>query len=80
GVSIRDTPSEYVSKKKTPAKVDKGKGMDLLSNVALLEAAQLKKSKLETHKLHASGSGDEVGSQPKVPDMQEDKTTGIDEG
>ncbi|GKD16875.1 hypothetical protein Tco_1206033 [Tanacetum coccineum] len=38
----------------------------------------LKKSKLETHKLHASGSGDGVGSQPKVPDEQEDKTTGID--
>nr|GEU51662.1 hypothetical protein [Tanacetum cinerariifolium] len=58
--------------------------MDLLFDVALLEAAQLKKtlkkSKLETHKLHASGSGDGVGSQPKVPDEQEDKTTGTDEG
>ncbi|GKD31209.1 hypothetical protein Tco_1241987, partial [Tanacetum coccineum] len=36
---------------------------------ALLEVAQLKKtlkkSKLETHKLHASGLGDGVGSQPK---------------
>ncbi|GJY41975.1 hypothetical protein Tco_0429245 [Tanacetum coccineum] len=30
--------------------------------------------------LHASGSGDRVGSQPKVPDEFEDKTTGIDEG
>ncbi|GJS16709.1 hypothetical protein Tco_0411181 [Tanacetum coccineum] len=83
-VVIRDTPSESVPKKKTPAKVDRGKGMDLLSNVALLEAAQLKKtlkkSKLETHKLHASGSGDRVGSQPKVPDEQEDKTTSTDEG
>ncbi|GJT31579.1 retrovirus-related pol polyprotein from transposon TNT 1-94 [Tanacetum coccineum] len=83
GVAIRDTPSESVPKKKTPAKVDRGKGMDLLSNVALLEAAQLKKtlkkSKLETHKLHASGSGDGVGSQPKVPDEQEDKTTGTNE-
>ncbi|GKD26479.1 hypothetical protein Tco_1232693 [Tanacetum coccineum] len=84
GVVIRDTPSESVPKKKTPAKVDKGKGMDLLSNVALLEAAQLKKtlkkSKLETHKLHASGSGDGVGSQPKVPDEQEDKKTSTDKG
>ncbi|GJT83408.1 hypothetical protein Tco_1057750 [Tanacetum coccineum] len=84
GVVIKDTPSESVSKKKTPAKVVRGKGMDLLSDVALLEAAQLKKtlkkSKLETHKLHASGSGDEVGSQPKVPDEQEDKTTSTDEG
>ncbi|GJU81818.1 hypothetical protein Tco_1284183 [Tanacetum coccineum] len=84
GVVIRDTPSEYVLKKKTPAKVDRGKGMDLLFDVTLLEYAQLKKSlkksKLETHKIHASGSGDGVGSQPKVPDEQEDKTTSIDEG
>ncbi|GKB70830.1 hypothetical protein Tco_0932242 [Tanacetum coccineum] len=40
-VVIRDTPSESVSKKKTPAKVVRGKGMNLLSDVALLEAGQL---------------------------------------
>ncbi|GKE13362.1 hypothetical protein Tco_1416913 [Tanacetum coccineum] len=39
GVVIRDTPRESVPKKKTPAKVDRGKGMDLLSDVTLLEAA-----------------------------------------
>ncbi|GJT07771.1 hypothetical protein Tco_0842233 [Tanacetum coccineum] len=39
----KDTLSEFVPKKRTPAKVDKGNGMDLLSDVALLEAAQLKK-------------------------------------
>nr|GEW90394.1 hypothetical protein [Tanacetum cinerariifolium] len=43
GVFIRDTPGVPVSKKKAPAKVDRGKGMDLLSDAALLEAAQLKK-------------------------------------
>ncbi|GJW86421.1 hypothetical protein Tco_0161761 [Tanacetum coccineum] len=84
GVVIRDTPSVPVSKKKAPANVDRGKGMDLLSDVAVLEAAQLKKtlkkSKQETHKLHASGSGDGVGFQPKVPDEQQDKTTGTNEG
>ncbi|GKD57741.1 hypothetical protein Tco_1291128 [Tanacetum coccineum] len=52
--------------------------------VLLLETLLLKKtfkkSKLETHKLHASGSGDGVGSQPKVPDESEDKTTGMDKG
>ncbi|GKE14248.1 hypothetical protein Tco_1421825 [Tanacetum coccineum] len=84
GVVIRYTPGVSVSKKKTPAKVDKGKGIDLLSEVALLEAAQLKKtlkkSKLETHKLHASGSGEGVGSQPKVLDKSEDKTTVTNEG
>ncbi|GJR63866.1 hypothetical protein Tco_0009931 [Tanacetum coccineum] len=40
----------------------------------------LKKSKQEIHKLHASGSGDGVGSQPKVPDESQDKTTGINKG
>ncbi|GJW83740.1 hypothetical protein Tco_0156885 [Tanacetum coccineum] len=63
------TPSVSVSKKKATTKANRGKGMDLLSEAALLEAAQLKKtlkkSKLETHKIHASGSGDGVGSQPK---------------
>ncbi|GKC13116.1 hypothetical protein Tco_1009898 [Tanacetum coccineum] len=34
---------------------------------------------METHKLHASGSDEGVGSLPKVPDEQEHKTTGIDE-
>ncbi|GJX29030.1 hypothetical protein Tco_0237109 [Tanacetum coccineum] len=83
-VVIRDTPGVFVSKKKAPAKFDRGKGMDLLSDVALLEATQLKKalkkSKQETHKIHASGSSDGVGSQPKVPDESQDKTTGINEG
>nr|GEV83180.1 retrovirus-related Pol polyprotein from transposon TNT 1-94 [Tanacetum cinerariifolium] len=83
-VVIKDTPSVSMPKKKTPAKVVRGKVMDLLSDVALREAAQLKKtlkkSKPKTHKLHASGSGDGVGSQPKVLDEQEDKTTGTDEG
>ncbi|GJR23510.1 hypothetical protein Tco_0972037 [Tanacetum coccineum] len=78
-VVIKDTPSDLVPKKKTPAKVERGKGMDLLSDVALLEDAQLKKTlkkiTLETHKLHANGSGDGAGSLPKVPDEQEDKTT-----
>ncbi|GJT57800.1 hypothetical protein Tco_0992854 [Tanacetum coccineum] len=84
GVVIRDTPSESVLKKKSLAKVDRGKGMDLISDVAVFEAAQLKKTlkkrKQETHKLHASGSGDGVGSHPKVPDESQDKTTSTKEG
>nr|GEY02712.1 hypothetical protein [Tanacetum cinerariifolium] len=83
GVVTRDTPGVSVSKKKAPTKVDRGKGMDLLSKAALLEDASLKKtlkkSKQEIHKLHASGSGDGVGSQPKVPDEQQDKTSGTKE-
>ncbi|GJT41904.1 hypothetical protein Tco_0941769 [Tanacetum coccineum] len=44
GVIIRDTPGASVSKKKEPAKGDKGKGMELLSDAASLEAAQLKEA------------------------------------
>ncbi|GJR28232.1 hypothetical protein Tco_1104464 [Tanacetum coccineum] len=40
----------------------------------------LKRSKRETHFLQASGSGDRVGSQPKVPDELQDKKTGTNEG
>nr|GEU73350.1 copia protein [Tanacetum cinerariifolium] len=51
----KDTLDKSVSKKKTPAKADSGKGIELLSDAALLEDAQLKKtlrkSKRETHKL-----------------------------
>nr|GEU96954.1 hypothetical protein [Tanacetum cinerariifolium] len=83
-VVISDTPGVSVSKKKAPANVDRGKGMDLLSDVALLEAAQLKKvlkkSKQDTHMLHASGSSDGVSSQPKVSDESQENTTGTNEG
>ncbi|GJU00872.1 hypothetical protein Tco_1111210 [Tanacetum coccineum] len=80
----KDTPGVSVSKKKAPAKVDRGKGINLLSDVALLEATQLKqtlkKSKQETHKIHASSSYDGVGHQQKVPDEHQDKTVGTNEG
>ncbi|GJX78086.1 hypothetical protein Tco_0324897 [Tanacetum coccineum] len=44
GVQIRDTPDVSVSKKKAPAKAERSKGNKLLSKVALLEEAQLKKA------------------------------------
>ncbi|GJV60695.1 putative reverse transcriptase domain-containing protein [Tanacetum coccineum] len=76
GVVIRDTPGMSVSKKKAPTKVDRGKGMDLLSEASLLKAAQLKKtlkkSKLETHKLHASGLSDGVDSDDDSNDDDSD--------
>ncbi|GKA19244.1 hypothetical protein Tco_0699159 [Tanacetum coccineum] len=84
GVVIRDTLGVPVSKKKAPAKVDRGKGMDLLSDAALLEAAQLKealkKSKLDSHMLHASGSSKGGNIELEVPDELKGKTIGIDEG
>ncbi|GJU92497.1 hypothetical protein Tco_1304920 [Tanacetum coccineum] len=51
-----------ISKKIAPAKTDRGKGIELLSDGALLEDAQVKKtlrkSKRETHKVQASGSSE----------------------
>nr|GEW34179.1 retrovirus-related Pol polyprotein from transposon TNT 1-94 [Tanacetum cinerariifolium] len=40
----------------------------------------LKQSRKETRSHQASGSGDGVGSQPKVPDELQDKTTGTNKG
>ncbi|GJZ26628.1 hypothetical protein Tco_0570881, partial [Tanacetum coccineum] len=79
-----NTPDVSVSKKNEPTTTDKRKGIDLLSEAALLEDAQMKKvlkrRKKETHSRQASGSGDGVGSQPKVPNELQDKTTGTNEG
>nr|GEZ96154.1 hypothetical protein [Tanacetum cinerariifolium] len=66
-----EKPNESMPKKKTPAKVVREKGIDLLFDVALLKVAQLKKtlkkSKLETHKLLACGSG--TSTKPRVLDV-----------
>ncbi|GJR81802.1 hypothetical protein Tco_0152587 [Tanacetum coccineum] len=71
-------------KKKQPAKNSKAKGLVVLSDVALTEAEQLKlatkRSKTQFHSSHASGSGDGVDTQSKVPNEQHLKTTGADEG
>nr|GEU64597.1 hypothetical protein [Tanacetum cinerariifolium] len=44
GVAIRDTPGVSVSKKKAPTKADRSKGIEILYDVALSEAAQLKEA------------------------------------
>ncbi|GKA43164.1 retrovirus-related pol polyprotein from transposon TNT 1-94 [Tanacetum coccineum] len=64
-----------VTKKKTPAKGDKGKGLTIPSEVTLSEAAQLKevtkRSKTDFHILHVGGSGTDEGtsSKPGVPNV-----------
>nr|GFD37814.1 hypothetical protein [Tanacetum cinerariifolium] len=75
-VVIKDTPD--VLKKKTPVQTQKHKGMKMLSDVALLEEAQIKmvikRSKQETRFQHqAGGSSDGAGSQPEVPDEPKGK-------
>ncbi|GKC47886.1 hypothetical protein Tco_1065608 [Tanacetum coccineum] len=71
-------------KKKKPNTVPKTKGLIILSEVALSEAEQMKlatkRSKTHFHISHASGSGDGVDTQSKVPDEQQLKVTGINEG
>ncbi|GJR40258.1 hypothetical protein Tco_1215942 [Tanacetum coccineum] len=71
-------------KKKQPAKKPKAKELAVLSEVALTEDEQLKlatkRSKTQFHSSHGSGSGDGVDTQSKVPDEQQQKTFGTDEG
>ncbi|GKF15818.1 hypothetical protein Tco_0057280 [Tanacetum coccineum] len=63
------------AKKKQTAKTSKAKGLTMLSKVALIEAEQMKlatkRSLIQTHSSHASGSGaDEgTGGKPRVPDI-----------
>ncbi|GJT96722.1 hypothetical protein Tco_1092240 [Tanacetum coccineum] len=72
------------NKKKQPVKKPKAKGLAVLSEVALTEAEQLKlatkRSKKDIHISHTSGSGDGVDTQLKIPDEQQQKTSGTDEG
>ncbi|GKC00341.1 hypothetical protein Tco_0986477 [Tanacetum coccineum] len=63
------------TKKKAPVKADKGKGLNVVSEVALSEAAQLKEatkqSKKDFHISQASGSGTDegTGTKPGVPNV-----------
>ncbi|GJT35679.1 hypothetical protein Tco_0926098 [Tanacetum coccineum] len=71
-------------RKKAPAKGDRSKGIEILSDVALSEATQLKeatkRSKKDFHISQASGSGDGTDLESRVPDEQQRKTSGTDEG
>ncbi|GJU48787.1 retrovirus-related pol polyprotein from transposon TNT 1-94 [Tanacetum coccineum] len=84
GVQIRDTPSVSVSKKKAPAKSERSKGIELLSKVAILIEAQMKRaikrSKRETD-IHQAGSSSEGASlELEVPDEQKGKSSDTTEG
>ncbi|GJS87088.1 hypothetical protein Tco_0769724 [Tanacetum coccineum] len=83
-VQIRDTPGVSVSNKKATAKTERSKGIELLSEAALLEEAQLKKAikkiKRETNNHQAGGSSEEAGLEPEVPDEQKGKSSDTSEG
>ncbi|GJR35373.1 hypothetical protein Tco_1211057 [Tanacetum coccineum] len=84
GVQIRDTLGMSVSKWKAPAKAERSKGIELMSEVALLEEAQLKKaiqrSKQETDIHQAGGSSEGAGLKPEVPDEPKGKSIDTSEG
>ncbi|GKE06877.1 hypothetical protein Tco_1398895 [Tanacetum coccineum] len=70
GVVIREAPVETKSKSKEKEKVDvtHGKGIELLSKVALTEEAQMKEI---TPTVTSEGTGDKLGD----PDVTEDDST-----
>nr|GEV93254.1 retrovirus-related Pol polyprotein from transposon TNT 1-94 [Tanacetum cinerariifolium] len=72
------------TKKNASVKADKGKGLNVLSEVALSEVAQLKEATKRSKKdfpiSQASGSDDGTDFESGVPDEQHRKTSGTDEG
>nr|GEU56491.1 uncharacterized mitochondrial protein AtMg00810-like [Tanacetum cinerariifolium] len=70
GIVIREPHVETQSKRKEKVDVAHGKGIDLLSEVALTEEAQMKevrkKSLRDFHKSHPSGSGSVAEKPPSV--------------
>nr|GEX00297.1 hypothetical protein [Tanacetum cinerariifolium] len=83
-VQIRDTHGVSMSKKKAPAKVARRKGIELLSDAALLEEAQLKKalkrSKRETNIHQAGGSSEGADFKSDVPDKPKGKSIDTSKG
>ncbi|GJX94586.1 hypothetical protein Tco_0349172 [Tanacetum coccineum] len=89
GVVIRETPKMPVSKKKEKVDVTRGKGIELLSQVALKEDAQFeeirRKSMRDFHKTHPSGSGavkiipsvtsEGNDDKPGVPDVTKEESS-----
>nr|GEV38033.1 retrovirus-related Pol polyprotein from transposon TNT 1-94 [Tanacetum cinerariifolium] len=79
-VQIRDTLGVSVSKKKAPAKDERSKGIELMSEAALLEEALLKKAikrnKRETDIHQASGLSEGAGLESDV--LDEPKGISID--
>ncbi|GJU72452.1 hypothetical protein Tco_1263857 [Tanacetum coccineum] len=64
-VIIGDTPDVSVSKKKAPARGDRGKGIELLSDAAVLEAAQVPDESEDK----TTGTDEGTGTKPGVLDV-----------
>ncbi|GJW38053.1 hypothetical protein Tco_0060973 [Tanacetum coccineum] len=79
GVVIRDTLVESSSKRKEKVDVARGKGIELLSEVALTEEAQMqevrRKSMRDFHRTHPSGSGTVTEIPPSVEKLKPSVTS-----
>nr|GEW05705.1 reverse transcriptase domain-containing protein [Tanacetum cinerariifolium] len=84
GVQIRDTPGVSVSKKKAPVTTNKSKGIELLSEAALLKDAQIKKDlnkrKRDTNIHQESGSSEGADFESEVLDKPKGKSTDTSKG
>ncbi|GKE00985.1 hypothetical protein Tco_1388968 [Tanacetum coccineum] len=83
-VTVEEEESEPAKKKKALAKIARSKGIELLSDVALLEEAQLKKalkrSKIETTIHQAGGLSEGADSELEVPNEPKGKSIDTSEG
>nr|GEY31032.1 integrase, catalytic region, zinc finger, CCHC-type, peptidase aspartic, catalytic [Tanacetum cinerariifolium] len=84
GVQIRGTPGVSVSKKKAPTKTVRRKRIELLSETAILEEAQMKKfikrRKQEIDIHQAGGLSEGAGLEPEVPDEKKGKSIDTSKG
>ncbi|GJR49104.1 hypothetical protein Tco_1317207 [Tanacetum coccineum] len=80
----KPTTKPKPTKKKALVKADRGKCLNVLSEVALSETTQLKeatkRSKKDFYISYASGSGNRTDFESGVPDEQQYKISGTDEG
>nr|GEU66883.1 retrovirus-related Pol polyprotein from transposon TNT 1-94 [Tanacetum cinerariifolium] len=83
-VTVKEGEPKPAKKVKAPAKAAKSNGIDLLSEAALLEEAQLKKalkkSKQETSIHQAGGSSEGADFESKVPDEPKGKSIETSKG
>ncbi|GJR58562.1 hypothetical protein Tco_1500724 [Tanacetum coccineum] len=77
GVVIKETPEMPLSKKKEKMTVEKRKGIDMLSEVALTKEAQYeeatKKSLRDFHKTYPSGSGAIIKTAPSAGNDEDNR-------
>ncbi|GJT60678.1 hypothetical protein Tco_1004211 [Tanacetum coccineum] len=83
-VTVEEEEPEPAKKKNTPAKAERSKEIDFLSDTALLEEARVKKVLRRSHRetpIHqAGGSGDGAGFQIEVPNKPKGKSVNTHEG